>query len=145
MSIIKIKVRPNSKEDKIVKISEYKYSASVKQPPEDNKANNNLIKLLSKEFNTSHKNIKIKNPSSRNKIIEIKNEIRIRLWFKTSDNGNYAIIEYDSYKIRKSWMSKKLRLLFKENNSKVPCIRKANAKSNADKSILCNRILRKVW
>jgi len=69
--IIKIKVKPNSRENKLEKINDNEYHADITEKAEDNKANIELIKLLSKYFNISHKNIKIKNPSSRNKIIEI--------------------------------------------------------------------------
>jgi uncharacterized protein YggU (UPF0235/DUF167 family) len=69
--IIKAKVKPNSKEEKIEKIGKNEYEINVKEPAEDNKANIRVINLLSKELNTSHKNIKIKNPASRYKIIEI--------------------------------------------------------------------------
>jgi len=69
--IIKAKVKPNSKEEKIEKISENEYVISVKEPAENNKANIRLINLLSKELNVSYKCIKIKNPTSRDKIIEI--------------------------------------------------------------------------
>ena len=50
--IIKVKVKPNSKEEKIEKISD----------------------LLSKALDVSYKDIKIKNPTSREKIIEVKTE-----------------------------------------------------------------------
>jgi hypothetical protein len=69
--IIKVKVKPNSKDEKIEKISDEEYIVSVKEPAEDNKANIRLINLLSKELNVSYKDIKIKNPTSRDKIIEI--------------------------------------------------------------------------
>ena len=70
--IINARVKPNSKEEKIEKISEKEYLIHVKEPAEDNRANIRLINLLSKELNVSYKNIKIKNPTSRGKIIEIK-------------------------------------------------------------------------
>ena len=68
--ILKIKVKPNSKEQKIIKINENEYKISLKEKAEDNKANIELIKLLKKYFG---KNIKIiKGLKSRNKIIEVK-------------------------------------------------------------------------
>lgn len=70
--ILNVKVKPNSKEEKIEKISESEYVIHVREPAEDNKANIRLINLLSKELNVSHKTIKIKNPRSRDKLIEIK-------------------------------------------------------------------------
>lgn len=69
--IIKVKVKPNSNENKIEKVDDNEYNADITEKAEDNKANIELIKLLSKHFNISHKNIKIKNPKSRNKIVEI--------------------------------------------------------------------------
>ncbi len=72
--ILNVKVKPNSKEEKIEKTGENKYSISVKEPAEDNRANIRVINLLSKELGTSHKNIKIKNPTSRDKMIEVKEE-----------------------------------------------------------------------
>ncbi|MCU0642581.1 MAG: DUF167 domain-containing protein [archaeon] len=72
--ILKVKVKPNSREEKIEKIGENDYRISVKEPAEDNKANIRVINLLSKEIGTGHKNIKIKNPTSRDKIIEVKTD-----------------------------------------------------------------------
>jgi uncharacterized protein YggU (UPF0235/DUF167 family) len=72
--IIKVKVKPNSKEEKIEKVGESEYKIDVKEPAEDNKANIRVINLLSKELGISHKNIKIKNPTSRDKLIEVKTE-----------------------------------------------------------------------
>lgn len=69
--ILKVKVKPNSKEEKIERISENEYIICVKERAENNKANTRVINLLSKELNVPYKNIKIKNPTSREKIIEI--------------------------------------------------------------------------
>ncbi|MEK6915123.1 MAG: DUF167 domain-containing protein [Nanoarchaeota archaeon] len=71
--IIKVKVKPNASNNKIEKLSENNYYISTTEKAESGKANTSIIKLLSKEFNTNYKNIKIKNPTSRNKIISIKN------------------------------------------------------------------------
>jgi len=70
--IIEVRVKPNSKEEKIEKISENKYKIEVKEPAEDNKANMRIINLLAKEFGVNYKCIKIKNLASRNKLIEIR-------------------------------------------------------------------------
>lgn len=70
--IIKVKVRPNSKEDKLIKLKEGEYEAEIAEPAEENRANIKLINLLAKEFNVSFRKIKIKNPKSREKIVEIK-------------------------------------------------------------------------
>lgn len=69
--IIKVKARPSSKKEEIKKLSENEYEISIKEPAENNKANNRIISLLSKEFNISYKKIKIKNPASKNKLINI--------------------------------------------------------------------------
>ncbi len=69
--MIKVKVKPNSKEEKVEKISENSYLINIKEPAEDNKANIRVINLLSKELGIGYKSIKIKNPNSRNKIVEI--------------------------------------------------------------------------
>jgi uncharacterized protein (TIGR00251 family) len=69
--IINIKVKPNSKENKISKIDENNYEAEISEPAEDNKANIKLVNLLAKEFDVSFKKIRIKNPKSREKLVEI--------------------------------------------------------------------------
>lgn len=68
-----MKVKPNSSKQEIINCSEGKYVAYLKSAPENNKANIELIKLISKELNIPSSNIKIKfGKSSHNKIIEIK-------------------------------------------------------------------------
>jgi uncharacterized protein YggU (UPF0235/DUF167 family) len=68
--IIKIKVKPGVKEEKIEKVGE-EYIICVKEPAKDNKANVAVLKILSKHFNINYKKIKIVNPTSRNKIVKI--------------------------------------------------------------------------
>lgn len=66
---IHIKVKPNSDKQEIKKISENEYVVHLKNHPEDNKANIELMKLLKKHFK---KNIKIiSGLKSRNKIIQM--------------------------------------------------------------------------
>lgn len=73
--IIKIKVIPNSKNQEIKRINSEKYIINLKQSPENNKANFELIKLLRNHFN---KNIKIiRGLKSKNKIIQIENANKI--------------------------------------------------------------------
>lgn len=69
--IIRVKVKPSSKKDLLEKIADGEFAASVKEHSEDGKANAKVIKLISKYFNVGFKNIEIKNPTSRKKIIEI--------------------------------------------------------------------------
>jgi len=72
--ILKIKIRPNSGKQEIIRVSEDEYAVSLKKPAEDNKANIELLKLLKKHFKITAGDIKIiKGLKSRNKIIEIKN------------------------------------------------------------------------
>lgn len=69
--IIWVNVKPGSKHDKLEKVNDGEYYAEISEKAEDNKANIKLINLLSKEFDVNFRNIKIKNPKSREKIIEI--------------------------------------------------------------------------
>lgn len=69
--IINVKVKPGSAEDKIIKLSENSYLISTVKKAVDGKANLEVIKILAREFKTNYKNIKIKSPKSRRKIVEI--------------------------------------------------------------------------
>ena len=64
-------MKPNAKKEKLEKVAEGEYKAEVKEPASNGKANRRLISLLAKEFKVSVKDIKIKNPTSRKKIVEI--------------------------------------------------------------------------
>ncbi len=69
---LKIKVQPNSKKQGIKKLNKKEYEIKIKSEAENNKANIELIKLLSKYFKAK---IKIKSGlKSKNKVVEI-NEI----------------------------------------------------------------------
>lgn len=59
--ILHVKVKPNSKKESIEKISDNKYKIELKEPPENNKANIELINLLAKEFQVPPKKHKNKN------------------------------------------------------------------------------------
>ena len=68
--IIEVKVKPNSKEQEIIKTGENEYKISLKEKAEDNKANIELLKLLKMHFG---KEVRIvKGLKSRNKIVEVK-------------------------------------------------------------------------
>ena len=67
--IIKIRVKPESREQKIEKISDSEYEINLKERAEDNKANIELLKLLKRYFNKQTKIIK--GFRSRNKVIKI--------------------------------------------------------------------------
>lgn len=68
----RVKVKPNSKEQKIEEQSDGSLTVKLKSPPIDGKANEELIKLLAENFNVSKSRIRIKSGlSSRQKLIEI--------------------------------------------------------------------------
>jgi hypothetical protein len=68
---IKIKAKPNSKEEKIEKISELEYIVSVKEPPVKGLANKAIIEALADYFNIPKYQIRIISGfTSRDKIIE---------------------------------------------------------------------------
>ena len=69
--IIRVNVKPKSKTESIEEVFPREYCIRLKEKAEDEKANKKLINLLAKEFGVSFKAIKIKNPKSRNKIVEI--------------------------------------------------------------------------
>ena len=66
---LNIKVQPNSGRQDIVKLSNNNYKIFLKKSPEDNKANIELEKLLTKHFKSTVKIIK--GFTSKNKIIEV--------------------------------------------------------------------------
>ena len=67
--IIHVKVKPSSGEQKIEQESDGTLFVHLKSPPEDNKANVELMKLLQRFFK---KKVKIKSGlTSKNKIVEI--------------------------------------------------------------------------
>lgn len=67
---IKIKLHPNSSQEKIQKIGNSNYEIWIKEKPLENKANIGLMKLLKRHFK---KEVKIKSGlTSKNKIVEVK-------------------------------------------------------------------------
>ena len=70
--IIKVKVKPNSEKQEIIDNGK-EYIVHVKSEPEKNKANIELINLLSKYFNRDLSKIKIKSGAKTNyKLIELR-------------------------------------------------------------------------
>ena len=68
--IIKIKVKPNSRTQEIIKIGENEYKIALKEKAEDNEANIELLKLLKRYFG---KEVRIvKGVKSKNKVVEVK-------------------------------------------------------------------------
>ena len=67
-----VKVKPNSKQQKIEESEDGTLIVHLKSPPVDGKANNELIELLAKKFNVPKSKIIIKSGlSSKIKTIEI--------------------------------------------------------------------------
>ena len=68
-----IKVRPNSKEESIKKLSDTNFEICVKEPPVKGKANAAVIKVLAKRFGVPISSVNIIiGHTSRQKIVEIK-------------------------------------------------------------------------
>ena len=68
----RVKVKPNSKQQKIEELADGSLNVHLKSPPVDGKANEELIKLLAKNFDVSKSSIRIKSgTTSRQKVIEI--------------------------------------------------------------------------
>jgi uncharacterized protein len=71
----KVKVKPNSKQQKIEEQPDGSLTVHLKSPPVDGKANEELIKLLSEKFDVPKSYIRIKSGlSSRQKLVEIDTE-----------------------------------------------------------------------
>lgn len=69
---IQIKVKPNAKQQKIEEAEDGSLIISLKSPPVEGKANEELIKLLAKKYHVSKSQINIKSGlASRNKLVEI--------------------------------------------------------------------------
>ncbi|MCY7274999.1 MAG: DUF167 domain-containing protein [Phormidesmis sp. CAN_BIN44] len=72
MEILKIKVKPNSKQQKIEQQEDGSLLVYLRSPPVDGKANQELIKLLSNRLNLPKCHITIKSGvSSKHKLIEL--------------------------------------------------------------------------
>ncbi|MBC6432136.1 DUF167 domain-containing protein [Nostoc sp. HG1] len=72
----KVKVKPNSKQQKIEEQHDGSLTVYLKSPPVDGKANEELIKLLAKKFDVAKSDIRIKSGlCSRQKLIEIDTDI----------------------------------------------------------------------
>jgi uncharacterized protein len=69
---IKVKVKPNSKQQKIEESADGSLIVSLKSPPVDGKANQELIEVLAKKYSVAKSQVFIKSGlSAKNKLIEI--------------------------------------------------------------------------
>ena len=67
-----VKVKPNSKEERLEKMDENNYSVWVKEKPREGRANLAAIKILAEHFGVSKSNvILLKGRTSKQKIFEI--------------------------------------------------------------------------
>lgn len=64
-------MKSGSSREEIVRRDDGVYDIWLKEKAEDGKANRRLINLLAKEFGVGVKEIRIKNPKSRKKIVEV--------------------------------------------------------------------------
>lgn len=72
MTILKIKVKPNSKQQILQTEPDGSLIVHLKSPPIEGKANQELIQFLAKSFKVSKSDIKIKSGlSSRHKLVEV--------------------------------------------------------------------------
>jgi uncharacterized protein (TIGR00251 family) len=70
--ILHIKVKPSSSKQEILSFGSNRYLVYLTEPPENNRANIELINLLSKYFGTPVSRIKIKTGlTSNEKMIEV--------------------------------------------------------------------------
>jgi uncharacterized protein len=73
---ILINVKPNASKQSLTIADNGIYRLELKSAPEKNKANLELIKILSKYFKVNQKDIVIKaGKSNQKKLVEVKNEI----------------------------------------------------------------------
>ena len=69
---IRVKVKPFSRQRKIIEMSDGSFVIYVNEPPSEGRANSAVIEMLSDYFNVSKSSIKIVSGyTSKNKIIEI--------------------------------------------------------------------------
>lgn len=72
MAVFRIKVKPNSATQTVEPLSDGSLLIRVKASPVDGKANEELIKLLAKQFAVPKSSVRIKSgQTSRNKLVEI--------------------------------------------------------------------------
>ena len=66
-----VKAKPRAKNEKIEKIGEDCFKVSVKEPPEEGKANQAIVKAIAEYFKVNQSTIKLVSGfSSKNKIFE---------------------------------------------------------------------------
>jgi uncharacterized protein (TIGR00251 family) len=72
MSVIRIKVKPGSRESKLDELNDGSFFATLKSPPIDGKANAELIAVVAKHFKVSKSAVTIKSGAgARIKLVTI--------------------------------------------------------------------------
>jgi hypothetical protein len=70
--MVKVRVVPRSRKSAVIDLGESLLKVRVLSPPTDNRANNELIEVLARYYNTSKSSIKIRRGlKSRVKLVEI--------------------------------------------------------------------------
>jgi uncharacterized protein len=70
--VLRIKVKPNSRDSSLVQESDGNWTARVKSPPVDGKANKELIALVADHFRCPKSAVSIKSGASgRSKLVKI--------------------------------------------------------------------------
>ena len=73
-----VKAKPGAFQNKIEKLDETNFTVSVTEPPIQGRANRAIVELLAEYFSVSKTSVRIiSGATSRNKIIEIKNNGRL--------------------------------------------------------------------
>ena len=73
MTIVQIKVKPNSRASRLEQQEDGTWLAQLKSPPVDGKANDELIALVAKHFKRPKSDVSIKSGASRRlKLIQIR-------------------------------------------------------------------------
>lgn len=72
MKTLQVKVKPNARVSALEQLEDGSWKASIKSPPVDGKANQELIQLIAKQFKCPKSAVTIKSGSgSRMKLIQI--------------------------------------------------------------------------
>jgi uncharacterized protein (TIGR00251 family) len=72
MKTIQVKVKPNARVSSLVELSDGTWSAQVKSPPVDGKANEEVVLLVSRQFKLRKAQVSIKSGASgRMKLVQI--------------------------------------------------------------------------
>lgn len=72
MRVLRVKVKPNSKQQEIREAADGSWTVRLKSPPIDGKANAELIQLLAQRFEVPKSAVRIKaGAAASNKLIEV--------------------------------------------------------------------------